>query len=202
MSAASDPDTSSPATGAVDDGSATAAGSAGGAKSARDAFLPEGAVPLPEEPATPMHRRRKNRAAAMQFLYSWDIARPADPAAALATFLAERRAEEGVTDEGYYSFAEELVDAALRNMDTIDEALKERLENWDFRRIAKVELALLRVATCELLYRPDIPPVVSINEAIELSKCFAAAESRRFINGLLDQIRAQLNRPARESVRM
>ena len=64
-------------------------------------------------------------------------------------------------------------------------------------RIARVDLAILRLAVFELLFRPDIPPIVSINEAIDLAKTFSSGESRRFINGVLDSVKGRLNRPLR-----
>ena len=66
-------------------------------------------------------------------------------------------------------------------------------------RIAKVELAILRLAVHELLRRRDIPPVVTINEAIELAKTYAGEDSHRFINGVLDRMKEGLGRPLREA---
>jgi N utilization substance protein B len=70
--------------------------------------------------------------------------------------------------------------------------------NWEFERIAKIDLAILRLAMFEMLHRKDIPPVVSINEAIDLSKQFSNADSKRFINGILDRLKDQLGRDARK----
>jgi N utilization substance protein B len=64
-----------------------------------------------------------------------------------------------------------------------------------------VDRNVLRLAIYEMLYRDDIPPVVSINEAIELAKLYGGAESGRFVNGILDRIRKDLSRPAREPVK-
>jgi N utilization substance protein B len=64
-----------------------------------------------------------------------------------------------------------------------------------------VDRNVLRLAIYEMLYRDDIPPVVSINEAIELAKTFGGAESGRFVNGILDRVRKDLDRPAREAVK-
>jgi len=64
-------------------------------------------------------------------------------------------------------------------------------------RMAKVDLSILRLAVFELLFRDDIPPVVSINEAIDLAKDYSSKESRRFINGVLDKIKTTLTRPLR-----
>jgi N utilization substance protein B len=72
-------------------------------------------------------------------------------------------------------------------------------QNWDFERIAKIDLAILRLAMFEMTQRRDIPPVVSINEAIDLSKQFSNADSKRFINGILDRLKDQLGRDARKA---
>jgi N utilization substance protein B len=82
----------------------------------------------------------------------------------------------------------------------LDERIRALAKNWEFKRIAKTDLALLRLAAYELLYRPDVPPVVAINEALELAKTFSTENSRKFLNGILDKIRIELDRPAREAV--
>lgn len=139
-------------------------------------------------------QRRVCRVAAMQYLYSWMINRPRDINDDLRMFFANL--EE---DRDYYSFAEELIFGVVENVDAIDEKIKGVAKNWDFARIAKIDLAILRLAIYELLYRKDIPPVVTINEAIDLSKDFSTAESRRFVNGILDRLRGELDRPSRSA---
>ena len=67
------------------------------------------------------------------------------------------------------------------------------------KRIAKIDLAILRVAIFEMIYRKDIPPIVSINEAIDLSKQFSNADAKRFINGILDRVKEQVGRDARKA---
>jgi len=99
----------------------------------------------------------------------------------------------------YYSFAEELIAGAIEHIEEIDDIIKEHAKNWDFKRIARVDLAILRLAIYEMLYRKDIPPVVSINEAIDLSKEFSIPDAKRFINGILDQFKLKLNRPLRDA---
>ncbi len=69
----------------------------------------------------------------------------------------------------------------------------------EFERIAKIDLAILRLAMFEMIFRKDIPPVVSINEAIDLSKQFSNADAKRFINGILDRLKDQLGRDARRA---
>lgn len=145
--------------------------------------------------ATPKNRRRLNRIGAMQYLYAWDASRPDNLAESLRQFFSAR--EE---PRDYYSFAEELVAGAVEHVDEIDESIRAYAKNWAFDRIAKVDLAILRLAIYELLYRRDIPPVVTINEAIELAKTFSADDAKRFVNGILDRVKARLTRPLREAV--
>lgn len=132
--------------------------------------------------------------AAVQFLYQWELNPPEVLADGVRQFFESR--EEA---RPYYAFAEELVHGALANIEQVDREILERAQNWRFARIAKVDLSILRLAIYELLFRRDIPPVVTINEAIELSKIFSTPESKRFINGILDQMKAVLTRPLREA---
>lgn len=137
-------------------------------------------------------QRRQNRVAAMQYIYAWSINHPKDLVDDLRVFF------EGLDEErDYYSFAEELVHGMVEHSEDVDEKIKSLAKNWDFQRIAKIDLAILRLAVFELLFRKDIPPVVSINEAIDLSKQYSTAESRRFVNGILDKLKGELDRPSR-----
>ena len=131
--------------------------------------------------------------AAVQYIYSWEINQPEVLSDSLRSFF-ENHDEE---PREYYQFAEELINGIIENIEEIDAIIKERTANWDFSRIAKVDLSILRLAVFELFHRLDIPPIVSINEAIELSKIFSNPDSKRFINGILDQLKLQLKRPLR-----
>ena len=66
------------------------------------------------------------------------------------------------------------------------------------KRMGRIELTLLRLGMFEMLYRDDIPPVVSINEAVDLAKAYSSIESGKFVNGILDRIRKGIDRPARD----
>lgn len=133
--------------------------------------------------------------AALQFLYMWEINPSGNLEDALFHFY------EGLDHpREYYQFSEELIHGVLENREEIDLKIRSLAQNWNFARIAKVDLSILRLAVFEILKRLDIPPVVSINEAIELSKMFSIPESKRFINGILDQIKNHGSRPAREPV--
>ncbi|MFP6900367.1 MAG: transcription antitermination factor NusB [Opitutales bacterium] len=138
--------------------------------------------------------RRRNRSAAIQFLYSWELNRPEDLCDALDEFFVERELKRAD-----FSYAEELIHGATSKMEEIDQLIAEMAENWDFGRIAIIDLTLLRLGIHELLHRPDVPPVVIINEIIELGKAYSEEKSKRFLNGILDRVLNQLDRPARES---
>jgi len=137
-------------------------------------------------------RRREGRVAALQYLYAWSLNPPADLAADLRLFF---EGQEKPRDE--YAFGEELIHGVIAHAGDIDARIRALAQNWEFDRIAKIDLAILRLAIFEMLYRKDIPPVVSINEAIDLSKQFSNADAKRFINGILDRLKGDLGRDAR-----
>jgi N utilization substance protein B len=140
-----------------------------------------------------MPPRRENRVAVVQFLYMWDINPSEDLQKSLRLFfdLQDKQRE-------FYSFAEHIIQGVLNHLTMIDDKIRENVRNWNFSRIAKTDLAILRMAVYELLFRQDIPPIVSINEAIEISKLLSETDSKRFINGILDKVKDQLIRPLRE----
>jgi len=137
-------------------------------------------------------QRSQNRRAAMQYLYSWEYNRPEVLNDSLRSFF-----ENQPKDREYYQFAEQLIRGVIEHVSELDEAVKSLAKNWTFDRIARVDLSILRIAIYELKYCEDIPPVVSINEAVELGKEFSKDDSKRFINGILDKIKDGLGRPAR-----
>lgn len=139
-------------------------------------------------------QRRDGRVAAMQYLYSWSLNRPADPADDLRLFF-----EQLEQPRDHYAFGEELIQGVLQHLEEIDGHIRTLAHNWEFDRIARIDLAILRVAVFEMLFRKDIPPVVSINEAIDLSKQYSNADAKRFINGILDRLKDELGRDARKA---
>ena len=103
----------------------------------------------------------------MQYLYQWSLNRPSELRMDLHRFFKQKEGE-GDRERDYYSFAEELITGTIDHFEEIDEVIKRYAKNWDFARVARIDLAILRLAIYEMLYRRDIPPVVSINEAIEV----------------------------------
>ena len=93
-----------------------------------------------------------------------------------------------INNESDRQFGKDLINRVLIHKKDIDEKIKERVSNWEMNRIALIDKILLRMAICELLHFPDIPPKVSINEVIEIAKEFSTAGSGKFINGILDAI--------------
>ena len=138
-------------------------------------------------------QRRQNRATAFRFLFQWEL----NPTDRLNEDLAEfiDRLEH---DEDYYTYSFELVDGVLDKIKILDSIIQEIVTNWDFSRIAKADLALLRLALYEIKYRLDVPPVVIIDEALEISKEFSSENSKKFLNGVLDKALEQIERPARK----
>ena len=140
-----------------------------------------------------MGARREGREAAVQFLYHRDLGGDAG-AEAVDGFWALRPATRKVREFGTH-----LAEGVLAHQDVIDGQIRKAAANYDLHRIAAVDRNILRVAIYEMLFVPEVPPVVSINEAIEIAKRFGAEESGRFVNGVLDRIRAELPRPARQA---
>ncbi len=147
-----------------------------------------------EKPVKRGSQRRENRMCAVQFLYQWELNKPEQLNDALRVFIESQDQERD-----YYAFAEELIHGVLENIEQVDEEIKSHAANWTFDRIAKVDLSVLRLAIYELLHRRDIPPIVSINEAIELGKIYSNPDSKRFINGILDQMKNKIDRPLRSA---
>jgi N utilization substance protein B len=142
----------------------------------------------------PPSKRRLNRVAAMQFLYA-EQANPHESLSEALYWFFTRQEHP----RPWYGFAEALAEGAWQQRKEIDDVIQAHTRNWDFERIARVDLAILRLAIHELLHRRDIPPIVSINEAIDLSKTYSSPDSKRFINGILDRMKDSLDRPLRKA---
>ncbi|SRR5579862_241296 len=134
-----------------------------------------------------MGKRREGREAAVQFLYQGDL----NPEGG-ETFWQMLSAKRATRD-----FCDGLVQGVLANREIIDERIRKYAVNYELHRIAAVDRNVLRVAIYEMLFLDDVPPVVSINEAIEIAKRFGSEDSGRFVNGILDRVRVELDRPAR-----
>jgi N utilization substance protein B len=145
-----------------------------------------------EKPLKPAGKRRLARELAVQFLYQFDLT-GGSLDEALPLFW-QTQSDVGETGR---AFAEELVRGVIEKRAEIDEKIAKYTEHWDLPRIAAVDRNILRLAMYEMLFRDDIPPVVSINEAVDIAKKFSTRESGAFVNGILDRLKADLTRPSR-----
>lgn len=126
-------------------------------------------------------KRRIVREKVLQILYAYEMNNE--------NLMALTQSILGVVeDEHDRKYGEDLVNRVLIHKIDLDSKIQQRVSNWEMGRIALIDKILLRMAICEILYFPDIPPKVSINEAIEIAKEFSTAGSGKFINGILDAI--------------
>ncbi len=140
-----------------------------------------------------MGARRKARIIAFQSLYRHDLSGAGLEELFDFSWLDAERSASAAPET--LLFARLLIQGAVENLPRIDETIKAQLENWDFTRLNKVDLALLRMSVYCLLYQKDIPPTVTIDEAVDISKTYGTADSYRFVNGVLDGVRKKLGLP-------
>ncbi|MFB0532534.1 MAG: transcription antitermination factor NusB [Desulfatiglandales bacterium] len=133
-----------------------------------------------------MGKRRHSRELAIKVLFHLEFSSD-DPAVAFDLICDDFGAPEDIKP-----FSKELVLGVCVHLKDLDNVIEKASKNWRLERIAKVDRSILRLAAYELLYRADIPPKVSINEAVDLGKKFGTEESGAFINGVLDKIYSTL----------
>ena len=127
-------------------------------------------------------KRRLAREYVLQMLFQYDFT-PRDVSQMIGEFWKDKDVEEPVK-----GFADLIFNGTIEHLVEIDNTIKETTEHWVMDRMAKVDRNILRFACYEILFRNDIPPIVSINEAIEIAKKYSSSESSSFINGILDKI--------------
>ncbi len=138
-----------------------------------------------------MGSRRKGRILTFQSLYRFDISNANITDLQDFSWLGLERLNK--LHEETSAFAHLLISGTLENIDRIDEVIKNQLEHWDFERVTKVDLAILRMSVYCLLFERDIPISVTIDEAIDIAKQFGTEESFKFINGILDGVCKKYN---------
>lgn len=163
-----------------------------------------------------MGKRREARERAVQFLFQHELNPPEDLERAMNQFWETQRAAAIAEEKGAATwgqavelppptteeaavrlFAEPLIRGTLEHREEADALIKKHAKNWELHRIAAVDRNILRLAIYEMLHRDDIPPVVSINEAVDIAKKFSTQDSGKFVNGILDKVKGELLRPAR-----
>ena len=137
--------------------------------------------------------RHRAREAALQILYQREIAKT-DVDRALETFFGLQWPEPGPPPEELRQFAAALARQTVERLDEIDRLIADTAERWRPERMAVLDRLILRMAIGELLGDPGTPPVVVINEALELARTFSGEDAVKFINGMLDAVRKKIDR--------
>jgi transcription antitermination protein NusB len=140
-----------------------------------------------------MGARRKGRIIAFQSLYRYDLSGASLVELLDFSWMDGERVEKMQPEA--IDFARLLIQGSLENLAEIDGIITGQLENWDFQRLNRVDLALLRLSVYCLLHQRDIPPTVTIDEAVDISKTYGTADSYRFVNGVLDGVRKKFTLP-------
>ena len=156
------------------------------------------------------NKRRKGREAALQILYMVEIGKPKKQTVSIRRYwehdwvvesdcrLCPEECSDRDKPKSRFSspvnrlaesrFTEQLINGVFDNLEEIDHQIGEHSHNWKLNRMSSVDRNILRIAIFELLFCDEIPPKVSINEAIEVAKTYGDKNSPSFINGILDQI--------------
>lgn len=143
-----------------------------------------------------MRKRTKARELTLQILYELDIKNDV-----LLPFLDEywrRFSGQQAIEKEVQNFATELARGTVENLAEIDKLISSYAKNWQLKRMAVIDRNIIRMGCFELLFLKDIPPKVSINEAIELAKRYGDVESSKFVNGILDRVHKEKTTPKKE----
>jgi N utilization substance protein B len=138
-----------------------------------------------------MRKRTQAREIALQLLYQIDLIHQ-DSQEASEEFFGANPDSAGEVKE----FAEKIIFGVRKNLDALDSKISGFADNWELKRMAIVDLNILRLACFELMFLDDIPSKVTINEAVELAKKFGGVDSGKFVNGILDKMnKADIKKP-------
>jgi len=132
------------------------------------------------------YKRRLAREKALQALYAYELSKEPISNIMETIFGEFRKHEED------FEFAKRLVNEVIAHQQETENIIKSKVAHWEFDRIAVIDKILLSMGICEFLHFPDIPPKVTINEAIEIAKVYSTDKSDKFINGILDAILTDL----------
>jgi N utilization substance protein B len=127
-------------------------------------------------------RRTEARELFMQLLFQMEVQND------YSQEIKERFVQEYMKDSNQQEYFNRIFEATAENLPVIDEKLEKCSENWKISRMAKVDLAILRLSAAEILYLDDVPDSASINEAVDMAKKFGGDDSGKFINGILGKV--------------
>ncbi|MBU0709380.1 MAG: transcription antitermination factor NusB [Candidatus Omnitrophica bacterium] len=138
-----------------------------------------------------MRKRTRAREFALQILYQIDITH--DQLDSSLDNFWQAHTDDNI-DEELKSFANSLLHGVIENLEVIDSNISKHATNWQLKRMAVVDRNILRMSGYELIFRDDIPPKASINEAVELAKKYSGTDAGKFVNAILDKIKIEKNR--------
>ncbi|MBR1966165.1 MAG: transcription antitermination factor NusB [Lentisphaeria bacterium] len=153
--------------------------------------------------ATPkLHTKRLAREIAMQYLFCCDMLNEFPELSRFDEFFEEEMKSQHNLSDNRYSrksreIAENIIAQIALNLEAIDTKIKDFAKNWEWERISHVDRNIMRVAVYEMLFDMDVPPIVSINEGVEIARDYADEKSANFINGVLNAVKDSLDRPER-----
>ena len=133
-----------------------------------------------------VRKRTRARELVLRALYLIDVRGPDALPEAPAFFAGE------TDDADVLAFAQQVFDGIIEHRDELDAKISGVAENWQIHRMAVIDRNLLRLGTFEFTHLADVPPKVSINEAIDLAKRYSTADSGAFVNGILDKLRTEI----------
>jgi len=133
-------------------------------------------------------KRKETREEAVKIAYTMDINKEFDKK------IPNEFVEHFNLEDIDFEYLNKTIGDMIDNIDVIDKYVTDNSKDWKIGRIAKVDLAILRIALTEILYNESIPDSVSINEAVEISKKYSNEDSHKFINGILGTVLRELNR--------
>jgi transcription antitermination protein NusB len=151
-----------------------------------------------------VHYRHLGREMALQFMFQCDVVECDDDNSVLERFWEQLNSSIDECDERLFRrgrrYAESLIAGVKNEQILIDERISKFSESWDIDRMTVVDRNIVRIAVYEMLLVPEIPPVVSIDEAVTLALEFSDERAMIFINGILNALKDSLKRPPREKV--
>lgn len=140
--------------------------------------------------------RRKARVTAFQALYSWDVGGISEKDVLELAWLSSdsdgEEAERPAFNDEAMAFIRMLIAGTIENIARIDELIKKHLTNWEFDRVNRVTVAILRMSVYSMLFVKDIAPLIVIDEAVDIAKNYGPDDSYKFVNAILDNIKKSL----------
>jgi transcription antitermination protein NusB len=136
-------------------------------------------------------RRRVVRERVLQTLYAFELSQ--EPIEIIIDSIAGDLQKQPAA----FAFAKQLILKVIECNKELDDLIRQRVEHWEFNRLAIIDRIVLRMSICELLHFEDIPPKVTMNEAIEIARAYSTEKSDKFVNGVLDSILEDLKKEGR-----